>query len=103
MTAMRNLIQYWTYGISNEALSLVQLEKKVRLCGEFSKVLNKIDPGVSDLRNFINREINYSKLTLVKTNYELGYIGSEEFALESRTCLSALDDVQRSIELLHFD
>uniref|UniRef100_A0A0K2TP07 SET domain-containing protein n=2 Tax=Lepeophtheirus salmonis TaxID=72036 RepID=A0A0K2TP07_LEPSM len=25
MTAKRNLIQYWTYGISNEALSLVQL------------------------------------------------------------------------------
>ncbi|CAB4061520.1 RNF144 [Lepeophtheirus salmonis] len=92
MTAKRNLIQYWTYGISNEALSLVQLEKKIEMCHDFLAVLTKIDPGCSELRNFIQREYNYSKLTLCKINYELGYIGKEEFAFESRACLGALTD-----------
>ena len=102
MTATRNLIQFYTYGVPNEVLALETLRKKYDLCKNFLNVLTRVDPGYSEIRNFVSKELNFCKLLICQQDFQLGAIGREEYLLQSRQSLNALDDVERNKKLVQF-
>ena len=62
-TARRNLMQYLCYSVAVSDISKQDdLEYKVQLCQDFYDVLNKIDPGWSELAMFAKRELHFYKL-----------------------------------------
>ena len=59
-TARRNLMQYYCYSVAvNDISKQDDLEEKVQLCKDFYDVLNKIDPGWSELCMFAKRELHF--------------------------------------------
>ena len=61
-TARRNLMQYLCYSVTVSDISKQDdLEYKVQLCQDFYDVLNKIDPGWSELAMFAKRELHFYK------------------------------------------
>ena len=71
----RNLIQYLTYGASNSETTVPELlRKKYDLCRHFSLVLGKVDPGFSEIRNFVQKELNFCRLLLCQHDLQTGKI-----------------------------
>ncbi|TRY62157.1 hypothetical protein TCAL_03700 [Tigriopus californicus] len=100
MTATRNLIQFYTYSAGNEVLAYETLKRKLQLCQNFWMVLTRVDPGYSEIRNFVQKELNFCKLLLSQQDYHSGKIGKEEYLLNSRQSLLALDEVERNKKLI---
>lgn len=118
----RNLIQFYTYSLSNEALSPEMLRKKHDLCQKFNAILAKVDPGYSEIRSFVQKELNFSRcrsshllfhvcLSLYDPHFRLllyqqdlaqGLISRQDYLNKSRQALSALDDVERCKNLIQF-
>lgn len=93
MIATRNLIQYYTY--SNEALPTQTLRHKHQLCRNFANVLAKIDPGFSEIKTFILKELHFSKLLLSQRDLADGKISRDEYLTTSRQSLTALGEVEK--------
>ena len=74
MTATRNLIQYYTYRSPNEFLESTTLYNKFELCKIFDTILGKIDPGYSEIRTFVQKELHFSRLLLCQQELEEGKI-----------------------------
>ena len=102
MTATRNLVQFYTYGVSNEILSSELLKKKLDLCLSFYNVLTKVDPGFSEIRSFVQKELNFCRLILYQQDLSAGLISREDYLNKSRQALLALDDVERCKRLIQF-
>lgn len=98
MIATRNLIQFYTY--SNEDLPTETLRKKHELCRNFANVLSKIDPGFSEIRTFILRELHFSKLLLSQRDLASGRISRDEYMATSRQSLTALNEVDKHKRML---
>ena len=102
MTATRNLIQYLTYGMPSEALDKARLKTKLRLCQDFYSVLTKVDPGFSEIRSFVQKELNFCRLLSYQQDFEAGTMGREEYLVKSRQSLAALDEVEKYKKLVQF-
>ena len=64
--ARRNMMQYLCYSVTESDTSKQDdLEYKVQLCQDFYQVLNKIDPGWSELSMFAKRELHFYRLSLI--------------------------------------
>jgi len=93
MIATRNLIQYYTY--SSETLPTETLRLKHQLCTKFAQVLAKIDPGFSEIRTFILKELHFSKLLLSQRDLAEGKMSRDEYLKTSRQSLTALNEVEK--------
>merc|ERR1712223_552366 len=60
MTAARNLIQWYTY--RSAQINDQELRNKLDLCRQLDHVLGKIDPGYSEIRSFIQKELHFTHL-----------------------------------------
>ena len=98
LTARRNLIQYYTYSITNPSVEI--LKKKLEHCIKFFAILNRIDPGFSELRAFVQRELNFSKLVLIEMDFKAMKITSDDYLTKSRLCFQALDELNKNKMLL---
>ena len=104
MTATRNLIQFYTYRSPNEYLESKTLSNKYELCKVFDSVLGKIDPGYSEIRTFVQKELHFTRLLLCQQELEEGRIRREEYLAKSRRSMSALQDIdRRKQQLLSFE
>jgi len=92
-----------TYGASpSQAQDPMVLRRKLDLCRKFSNVLNKIDPGFSDIRAFIQRELHFSSLLLAQNDLESGKIGPQDYQREARRALAALDELEQMQRMFKF-
>ena len=62
MTAARNLIQWYTY--RSAQINDQELRNKLDLCRQLDQVLGKIDPGYSEIRSFVQKELHFSNLVI---------------------------------------
>ena len=68
--ARRNLMQYLCYSLSlTDTGKQDDLEYKVQLCQDFYQVLNRIDPGWSELSMFAKRELHFYRLRLIEIDW----------------------------------
>ena len=102
-TARRNLIQYLCYSNTPDFLAFIDTRGRYKLCEEFWSVLKKIDPGWSELSMFVLRELHFSKLSVLQTDYAMGVIPLEEFSVKSRNSIDTLDKIIKEKEFLIFD
>ena len=104
MTATRNLIQYYTYRSPNEFLEPRMLENKFELCKIFDAILGKIDPGYSEIRTFVQKELHFTRLLLCQQEMEEGMIGREEYLSKTRQSMYTLQEIEkRKKQLLNFN
>ena len=104
MTATRNLIQYYTYRSPNEFLESTTLNNKFELCKIFDTILGKIDPGYSEIRTFVQKELHFTRLLLCQKDLEEGQIRREEYLTKTRHSMSALQDIERQKkQLINFN
>ena len=95
MTASRNLIQFYTYCSPNECLESTTLTTKYELCKIFDTVLGKIDPGYSEMRNFVQKELHFTRLLLCQQDLEEGKIGRVDYLAKTRQSMSALQEIDK--------
>ena len=100
MTATRNLIQYYTYRSPNEFLESTILTNKFELCKIFDTILGKIDPGYSEMRTFVQKELHFTQLLLCQKELEEGKIRREEYLRKTRHSMSALQVIDTQKKLL---
>ena len=93
MAATRNLIQYYTYRSPNEFLESTTLSNKFELCKVFDTILGKIDPGYSEIRTFVQKELHFTRLLLCQKDVEEGKIRREEYLAKTRQSMSTLQDI----------
>ena len=68
-------MQYLCYSVAVSDISKQDdLEYKVQLCQDFYDVLNKIDPGWSELAMFAKRELHFYKLVHTRLVAEKMYL-----------------------------
>ena len=104
MTATRNLIQYYTYRSPNEFLESKMLSNKFELCKKFDGILGKIDPGYSEIRTFVQKELHFTRLLLCQEELEEGEIGREEYLSKTRQSMYTLQEIEkRKKQLLNFN
>ncbi len=92
-----------TYGAEQENQSGGALRKKYDLCKHFSEVLSKVDPGFSEIKNFVLRELHFCKLLICQQDLERGVVGKNDYLWTTRMSLSALEDIERNKKLISFD
>ena len=70
------------------------------MCQVFDSVLIKIDPGYSEIRNFVQKELHFTKLLICQQDLECGRIGREEYLVKSRQSMTALAEIERQKQQL---
>ena len=100
MTATRNLIQYYTYRSPNEFLESSTLSNKFELCNVLNTVLGKIDPGYSEIRTFVQKELHFTRLLLCQKDLSESKIRKEEYLAKTRQSMTTLQDIDRQKQQL---
>ena len=95
MTATRNLIQYYTYRSPNEFLESTTLNKKYELCKILDNILGKIDPGYSEIRTFVQKELHFTRLLKCQKDVDNNTIRKEEYLAITKRSMTALQDIDR--------
>ncbi len=93
LTAARNLIQWYTYR-ANE-VSEDELREKLELCRQLDLILSKIDPGYSEIRSFVQKELHFTNLVINRQDLQHGILDPETYLEESRISMKALDELDR--------
>ena len=63
----------------------------------------QVDPGYSEIRNFVQSELNFSRLYLSQQDFQCGLLCKEEYLARSRQSLAALEEVQKNKRLVQFE
>ena len=100
MTATRNLIQYYTYRSPNEFLESSTLSNKFELCNILNMILGKIDPGYSEIRTFVQKELHFTRLLLCQKDLAESKIRKEEYLAKTRQSMTTLQDIDRQKQQL---
>lgn len=93
MTAARNLIQWYTYRSGD--ISDQELREKLDLCRQLDQILGKIDPGYSEIRSFVQKELHFTTLVVNQRDLHIGFLDRETYLNESRISMKALDELDR--------
>lgn len=101
MTAARNLIQWYTY--KNGSIADDELREKVSLCKRLDFVLGRIDPGYSEIRSFIQKELHFGTLVLTQRDMEFGIVDRETYLEVTRISLKVLDELERYKNKIKFN
>ena len=74
------------------------------MCKIFDTILGKIDPGYSEIRTFVQKELHFTRLLLCQKELEEGKIRREEYLAKTRHSMSALQDIDRQKkQLINFN
>jgi hypothetical protein len=101
MTAARNLVQWYTY--KGGQISEKALLEKADLCKKLDNILGRIDPGYSEIRSFIQKELHFTTLVLNQQSVESGLIDRETYLEVTRISMKALDELDRYKSLIKFN
>ncbi len=101
MTAARNLIQWYTY--KEGSLTTDFLRKKTDLCKQLDFILGKIDPGYSEIRSFVQKELHFGILILNQKDLEAGLVDRETYLDVTRISMKALDELERYKRTIKFN
>merc|ERR1719464_1973491 len=101
MTAARNLIQWYTY--RSAQINDQELRNKLDLCRQLDQVLGKIDPGYSEIRSFVQKELHFSNLVINQRDMQAGLMDTETYLEKSRTSMKVLDELDRYKNSIKFN
>ena len=102
-TARRNLMQYFCYSTpDNHRTEGQELQFRVGLCKSFYDVLHKIDPGWSELGMFGQRELHFTRLSLLQRDFALGTVPFAEFSVKSRDSIQVLKKIDEQKKIITF-
>ena len=79
------------------------LRRKYELCKHLDTAIRRIDPGYSEIRTFIQQELNFSRLLLSQQDLESGRVGRTEYSIATRQSLKALDELEQCKKLIQFN
>jgi len=74
----------------------------VGLCKSFYDVLHKIDPGWSELGMFGQRELHFTRLSLLQRDFSLGTVPFAEFSVKSRDSIQVLKKIDEQKKIITF-
>ena len=101
ITAARNLVQWDTY--RNEVITDEELREKHVLCQQLDFVIGRIDPGYSEIRSFVQKELHFSKMMLARIDLKCGLLDRETYLETTRISMKALDELNRYKNLIKFN
>ena len=101
MTAARNLIQWYTY--RTEPITEVELRQKLELCKQLDFVLGKIDPGYSEIRSFVQKELHFANLLINQRDLQIGATDRESYFDVYRKSMKVLEELQRYKSRIKFN
>lgn len=101
ITAARNLVQWYTY--RNEKINDEELREKQLLCKQLDFVIGRIDPGYSEIRSFVQKELHFSTLMLARSDLKYGLLDRETYLETTRISMKALDELDRYKKLIKFN
>ena len=101
MTAARNLIQWYTY--RSAQINEKELRNKLDLCRQLDNVLGKIDPGYSEIRSFIQKELHFTFLLVNQRDLQSGVVDRESYLDLARISMKALDELDRYKKSIKFN
>lgn len=93
VTAARNLIQWYTY--RSDRMNEQELREKLELCKQLDAVLGKIDPGYSEIRSFVQKELHFTKMMVNQSDLEAGFVDRETYLEEARISMKTLEELDR--------
>ena len=79
------------------------LRKKTDLCKQLDYVLGKIDPGYSEIRSFVQKELHFGRLILNQKDLEAGLVDRETYLETTRISMKALDELERYKNSIKFN
>ena len=101
MTAARNLVQWYTY--RSGSINDKELREKLDLTRQLDYVLGKIDPGYSEIRSFVQKELHFTRMVVNQRDLEAGNVDRETYLEESRISMKALDELDRYKSSIKFN
>eukprot|EP00093_Oithona_nana_P005600 05600.XXX_90784_92820_1 [CDS] Oithona nana genome sequencing. len=101
ITAARNLVQWYTY--RNGSINDEELREKQSLCKQLDFVLARIDPGYSEIRSFVQKELHFATLMLIQRDLQSGVVDRETYLETTRISMKALDELERYKNLIKFN
>ena len=63
-------------------------------------ILGKIDPGYSEIRTFVQKELHFTRLLLCQKDLAESKIRKEEYLAKTRQSMSTLQDIDRQKQQL---
>ncbi len=79
------------------------LRKKTDLCKQLDYVLGNIDPGYSEIRSFVQKELHFGRLILNQKDLEAGLVDRETYLETTRISMKALDELERYKNSIKFN
>ena len=101
ITAARNLVQWYTY--RNGSIQDEELREKQILCKQLDFVLGRIDPGYSEIRSFVQKELHFATLMLLQRDLQSGLVDRETYLESTRISMKALDELDRYKNMIKFN
>ena len=71
------------------------MRDKVNLCKQLDFVISGIDPGYSEIRSFIQKELHFSTLILNQMDVEAGLTDIVTYSEVYRISMKALNELER--------
>ena len=97
----RNLIQWYTYKNGDPDITI--LREKQKLCKQLDFVLSRIDPGYSEIRSFIQKELHFSTLILNQMDMESGITDTITYSEVYRISMKGLNELERQRNQVKFN
>ena len=97
----RNLIQWYTYKNGDPDITI--LREKQKLCKQLDFVLSRIDPGYSEIRSFIQKELHFSTLILNQMDMEAGITDTLTYSEVYRISMKGLNELERQRNQVKFN
>ena len=79
------------------------LREKQKLCKQLDFVLTRIDPGYSEIRSFIQKELHFSTLILNQMDMESGLTDTLTYSDVYRISMKALNELERQKSQIKFN
>ena len=79
------------------------LRDKVNLCKQLDFVISRIDPGYSEIRSFIQKELHFSTLILNQMDVEAGLTDIVTYSEVYRISMKALNELERQRNQIKFN
>ena len=81
----------------------MELRQKLELCKQLDFVLGKIDPGYSEIRSFIQKELHFANLMINQRDLQIGTTDRESYFEVYRISMKVLDELQRYKNRIKFN
>ena len=73
------------------------------MCRQLDQVLEKIDPGYSEIQSFVQKELHFSNLVINQRDMQAGLMDTETYLEKSRTSMKVLDELDHYKNSIKFN